>query len=1077
MSSPLNRRHLIVTGGALLVAPGARAQGRGAEAFEIAASETATIDGRHWNMPMPGGTTVDAVHRAVLLRFPSAATEIADLLRAGRVLVQAELALRFAETEIVPEGYLCRDQLGRKLWTASPPSWHVQAWPLRHAWKADRESGPTFNASVNGKRYWARYGARDGRDRGEALDPQELSQYVTEAKFDITRFLSTAVLEREAGARLRWLEQSGFLLAKVETYDSRYRQPNDAYEWAMPTGGHGLRFTAPRLLVSLRRTGGQVAISLPLALRGDWELSQSDGSRPTAVLPTAAEILPRARRAMTPRGEGRPAWERQRLVELMKVAGDQVSLWGRFAGEVDYPAYLKQIREQLALPPRYWLGWEIQDMLLLWHVFRELLPPPVQDHLKAYWQAWLQPELPTSAFVHPQSRDAIDYWQRNKDWRGRASFFRNGYNYAVSTQNFNHTAAMGALLGGAMIGSDFAMADGRNGLEKLALRYWAFLDGSTQEMLDHYYLSITLSAQKMFADFGPTPVDRLMGRILVDRTMELLITAWQPRLRRFVSSSGRARLAGVLVEQDGIYGALHTVSKDGALMHLDHGADGTVHGLPVWGYDFPPGRVAIQTLQQPWAPTWMAGLIDDKPVPFEETAAETTRGNFKPPLWRRSYLGRWHGLASADIRGGTLDVMAQWVREPKKAARMEDLGTLTVRYAANEPNLANTSEGASAQAGLPLTFQSRNRAIVFAKPHSNRERFLRAFDKGERDAVTQFATVIGLWSFAERRDWEIFVGDQKVTSFPHRSAAGQRILIRDGVSYLAILPIGATDLGRDAEVEIGPGGSGKAPPTNAVIAPALTISIFNLRRPAPVPLASLDARTLASRTYGGFVLEMGDADQHGSFDAFARHIRANQLTTNWRDDRGQLDVSYRSGNDLMEATFSAEFGQPSETHFAIDPGQQERAIPVRKLNGQWPYLPAGLERDTTWAQQGTSGRLEKNGAVLTTEPGRKAYLISDPVSGAVVAYNPLPDPQNFALATKNGASFRADGKVGLLRLEYRPWTREVDIAHALKPDQKGDDLARRLTLSGLAEAPRVTVNGRRAEVTGAPLEFHIALTP
>jgi hypothetical protein len=1077
MSAAVNRRRLILSGGALLAAPRALAQGRGAEAFEIAAAETATIDGRHWNAPMPGGMTMDAVHRAVLLRFPTAATEIADLLRSGRVLAQAELALRFAGTEIVPEGYLCREQLGRKLWTENPPSWHVQAWPLRHAWKSDRESGPTFNASVNGKRYWARYGARDGRDRGEALEAQELSHYQTEARLDITRLLSTAVLEAEPGARLRWLEQAGFLLAKIETYDSRYRQQGDAYEWAMPTGGHGLSFAAPRLLLAMRRTGGQVAITLPLALRGDWELAQGDGSRATAVLPSAAEIMQRARQAMTPRGEGRPAWERQRLIELMRIGGDEVSAWGLFAGEVDNAAYLKQIREQLAVPPRYWLGWEIQDMLLLWHVFRALLPAPVQDHLKAYWQAWLQPDLPTDAFVHPQSRDAIDYWRRNKDWRGRASFFRDGYNYAVSTQNFNHTAAMGALLGGAMIGSDWSMADGRNGLEKLALRFWAFLDGSTQEMLDHYYLSITLSAQKMFADFGPTPVDRLMGRILVDRTMELLITDWQPRLRRFVSSSGRARLAGVLVEQDGIYGALHTVSKDGALMHLDTGADGKVHGLPVWGYDFPPGRVAIQALAQPWAPAWMSGLIDDKPVPFEETAAETTRGNFKPPLWRRSYLGRWHGLASADIRGGTIDVMAQWVREPKKATRMEDLGTLTVRYAANEPNLANTSEGASAQAGLPLTFQSRNRAIVFAKPHSNRARLLDAFDKGERDTVRQLATVIGLWSFAARRDWEIFVGGQKVTSFPHRSTASQRILIRDGVSYLAILPMGATDLGRDAEIEIGPGGSGKAPPTNAVIAPALTISILNLRKPAPVPLASLDARVLATRTYGSFVLEMADAGQHGSFENFVRHIGAATLAATWREDRGQLEVSYKSGNDLMEATFSAEFGQPGETHFAINPGQQERAIPRRLLNGQWPYLPAGLDRDTTWAQQGTSGRLEKNGAVLTTEPGRKAYLIADPVSGNVVAYNPLPDPQAWTLTTKEGATFKADGPIGLLRLEYRPGSQEIEVSHALKADQKSDSVARRIIVTGLPPGFAVTVNGQRLTRTGAGSSYEIGLGP
>jgi hypothetical protein len=297
------------------------------------------------------------------------------------------------------------------------------------------------------------------------------------------------------------------------------------------------------------------------------------------------------------------------------------------------------------------------------------------------------------------------------------------------------------------------------------------------------------------------------------------------------------------------------------------------------------------------------------------------------------------------------------------------------------------------------------------------------------------------------------------------------------VSYLAILPIAPTDLGRDAEIEIGPGGSGKAPPGNAVIAPALTVSMFNLRRPKPVPIGSLDWRTLAGRTYGAFVLELGDAEQHGSFDAFARHIKANTLAATWQPDRSLLEVSYRSGSDLMEATFSTAFGQPSETHFAIDPGQQEKAIRMRRLNGQWPYLPAGLERDTTWAQQGTTGRLEKNGAVLTTEPGRKAYLIADPRSGGVVAYNPLPDPQVWVLTTKDGASFKPAGKVGLLRLEYRPWSREVEISHALKADQKGEDLARRLTISGLAQAPRVTVNGRRADVSGAAPDFQVALTP
>src|SRR6185312_9837513 len=103
------RRSLIITAASVatpLAAPPAFAQ-RGQDSFEITQSETATLDGRQWDTPLPGGTTMDAVHRSVLLRFPGAADRIADLLRAGRVLLKAELVLRFASTEIVPDGYLC----------------------------------------------------------------------------------------------------------------------------------------------------------------------------------------------------------------------------------------------------------------------------------------------------------------------------------------------------------------------------------------------------------------------------------------------------------------------------------------------------------------------------------------------------------------------------------------------------------------------------------------------------------------------------------------------------------------------------------------------------------------------------------------------------------------------------------------------------------------------------------------------------------------------------------------------------------------------------------------------------------
>ena len=1073
MSHRLTRSRFLRTAGittALLAANRASAQpGLDTETVRIGSFETSTIDGRQWDRPLAGGRTVDAVHRSVLLRFPGAGDAIALVLRRGRVLVRAELVLDYEGYEIIPDGYTCRDGLGRKVWTEDPPTWHVQAWPLRRPWAADPATGPTFNASANGLRYWARYGATDPtHDRFEGLlEPKEMSLQNREARFDITPLFATNVLAPSAGGRLLMPERCGFLLRKLETYDTRYRERGNAYEWQMPIGGHGLTFASAHLLLTLRPIAGTVAVTLP-ADRGAAP-RVADGSKPTAVLAPMAEIAQRARQVAERSLAGRPAWQVDRIRELWKVGGDNVSPWADVAGPKGEENYRKRLAETMAIPPRYWLGWEIADHLLIWHLFADLLPDPVRDHMKNYWTAWLQPDLPTSAFVPPHSADAIDYWRRNRDWRGRASFFRDGYNYAVSTQNFNHTAAMGALLGGALIDSAHAMGDGRHGLEHLPLRFWGFLDGSTQEMLDPYYLSITLSALKMFRDYGPQPIDRLMGRILVDRTLELLISTYHPALRRFVAAAHRARLAGALVEQDGIFGALHTVSKAGTVNHLDTAHDAVEHDMPAWGYDFPPGRVAMQSLAAPWAPDWVSGPIDDKPLPCEETSTDTTRGTYRPPLWRRTWLGRWHGLASQDVRGGTIDIMGQWVRAPKVATAPAERGLLTVRYVANAPDLATTQGGMVQQAGVTLCFQSRNRAIVFAKPHTNRDRFLAAAG----DGVSSLAAVIGLWNLSDRPTWEVYADDRRLDTFPVKLEAGRRLLIKDGVSYLAIQPLPAADLGRDTAIEIAPGIKGRSEPNGAEVGPALTVSLFNLRRPHPAPARSLDLRTITTRTYNGFVLEMGDEAQHGSFEAFRQHIATTELKAEWNDGRRQLDVAYRSGSDLMEAGFSADFRQSADSTYAIEGGQQERSMPYRRLNGNWPYLPAGIDRDSFWAQQGTTGRLEKAGAVLSTDPGRKAYLIADPGSGAVVGYNPLPDPQSFSLKARDGATFEADGRVGLMRLEYRPWAGEIEIDHAPRPDQAG--LARTITMSGLAAAPKVILNGRAVAVAAAGKTFQIAL--
>ena len=166
---------------------------------------------------------------------------------------------------------------------------------------------------------------------------------------------------------------------------------------------------------------------------------------------------------------------------------------------------------------------------------------------------------------------------------------------------------------------------------------------------------------------------------------------------------------------------------------------------------------------------------------------------------------------------------------------------------------------------------------------------------------------------------------------------------------------------------------------------------------------------------------MGDAQQHGSFEAFARHIDAATLKAEWNEGKRQLDVAYRSGDDLMEAGFTTDFSQSNIDHFPIDPGAQEKAIPLPAAERRLalPAGRAGARHELGAARHDrTAG---EDGAVLATEPGRKAYLIADPPrtwAGAVVGYNPLPDLQAFALthARRRQLQGRRQGRTAACRI-------------------------------------------------------------
>jgi len=1022
----------------------------------ITGAQTAGIDGRAWDRTFPGATTMDAAQRSVLLRFPGAAAQIAARLNEGYTIAKAEVALTFASTELAPEGYIIRTGSMITAMKANPPQWHVIGWVLRKPWIADKALGPTYNAEINGAGYWAKYGASDTtRDRfPQQFGPAELSTKQQEGRLDVTPVLTQPTYGKTLEARLALLDAQGMLLRKWETYDHRYDEYWSAYEWMTPTGGHGLSFKEPKLIITLAPGHTKVGTLPTVEVTTLAEQLGKDGTggKPTAVMPTPEEIKALAERHVAVKPAWMPDWQWERVRELRKIGGGVE--WAQKLESGDPKQYARFINgDIMPTVPRYWKGWSVQDDLLLWYMYKDMLPGPAQDVIKTYWDSWLMPDRPTETLTHAQSLTNQDYYNQTKDWRGKKSFFRGGYNYVISTMNFNHTAPMGALLGGEIIGSERAIADGRHGLEYLPLRLWAWNDGTTQESIDHYYFSITLSGQKMFADFGPTEFDRLMGQSILAKSVEELTSCWHPGLKRFISPSGRTGMPFLWVTQGGLEHIMHTLSHNGTLHDVGNKND---EGMTHYDSNAPAGRIALQTLNGPWAPEWVANMVDEKPLPYAMTTTAKEWGHFaETPLWKRSYLGHHYGMASVDVaRMESVPVQVQWKRVPTAVQTVQDTGTLLIRYTHNIPELLTENGGGVNPGGGNLaTLQHKNTMIVLSSPLDMRLKGeqLHTVDPAK---TTSLQTTIGLFCFQPQPTWELYLDGQRITQYPVSVKAGQRITIKDGVSYVGLIPLPSTDLGRDAEVVISTDGHLEDMQDSGKTKPALSINQYNYKSTRTVAQAGLDP-AVVDQAYGGFVIEASDVTEYPTFDAFQQHITRASLQSRWDATGKTVHVVYANGKDTLEAGFKPEYQVYGGMALPTD-----QCFTYRRVNGQWPYLPKGIDRDSNLTQQGTTGRLEKNGAVLTCDPGRMAYLQTEPITGTYAGFNPLPDPAFFALSVPGGVSVKADGRVGLLRLIVRPKENKVWINYGVKDNQQTPDMATALLVFGLTGKPIIERNGQ-----------------
>lgn len=1058
-----------------------------------------------------GALAFDALERSLLVRFPGAAEKIAERLNQGYAIKRVELALPYKDTEIwppgdpnwpSPDGYQFRMNWGvDKMYRESTPNWHAIAWALRRPWSADAQTGPTFNAFIPGAGYWARFGAQDEtKDRvPQRFGPAEISEKSPEGVLDVTASLTDAAFGKTLAERMRTFSDCGFLVRKWETYDHRYF--NGVYEWGTGAGGRGILIKTPRLKVFFTRDEhaekpGTLAPETDLKALAEKLKASGDGGKPTALMPSGEQLQAWAT-AFGEKPAWMPDWQFERVKELAALkktsSGGTAPFWYDLVGdsvivnrlrkgvrspdgkgwikepEKSEDVYAAWVDQVIGRQPRGWYGFEAAREMNQWYLFNDALPEPAKDAIRAYWTAWLMPDRPTKDLVHPMEDQikhgaktdkgfADEYYARTGDWRGNKSFYRAGFNFTMSTQNFNVSASSGAMLGGSIIQSEYAMADGRHGFEHFPLRLWSWYDGSSQEAVDHYYYAITASGMKAVADFGPSPYDRLMGQSALAKTMEELTACYHPELRRLIAGSSRTSLEYTLGTQDGLQFILHTLSKSGTLHDL--GTQETPAKLLALGHEVPPERIVQQSHTGPWAPEWVANLVDAKPLPFEMTAAYKQWGaHAENPIWRRTYLGKNYGLASTDLPVGRIQVMAQWRRENRKAEQFKDVVTLDMRVGINETRWSNDAAGWIAPLGSQAVFQSKNKLIAVTSPFRNGH-----VQEKAKGGLKSVQSSIALFNFQEAPAWEIYCDGQRVTQLPFKAKALQRFAIKDGVSYLGVIPLPAADLGRSDEVVLQVGEEQEF--EKVKIKAALVFHNYNLKKESD-PKPDWDA---IDKAYGGFVVELGDADEYGNFEAFQKHLAEAKLDTRWEAETQTFHVSYKSGNDLMEmgALTSAAEGAKSTACMAY-----------RKLNGQWPYLAKDVERDSPVAQQTRTGRTEKNGCTVRTEPGRVEYLLTDPASGTFSAFNVLPDLALWSMECPGGIKLQADGRLGLARVTVCPAANKVWVECAFNDAQLArPDRATALALTGFAKPPEVLVNGARVtEPLAAIQDGKVLLVP
>lgn len=1015
----------VLAGAALLHAADA-----GANTLRFDDAQVSLIHARRWDethIPSPGEggeLFFDGVHRFLLLRFPGSAEAIYGKLREGRRIESAHLDLHWSKQEFLSVAdYLWR---GRLLADREEPEWHARAWLLRRPWIACERQGPTWNAYVHGAGYWSLGGARcPFLDRfPEPLGDVKLSSARPRGSIDVTAALTSAACGASVADRLRSLEDHGFLLDKVDP-ERTMRIAAIARMWV----------EQPVLRVVFRETGeaaeiGELSAATDVRALANGLTTHGEGGVPSSRIPDNLAALSAGMRKQP---DGMPDWMWARVREIRSLrtrSYDWINEVYDGLESHDEERFRAALDLLMRVPPGYDVGHFDMDMLMPLTHYGELLPEAVRYHIREYFAAQWTPPYDGSGWPHR--------------FGGRAE---------MGTLNLEANFRTCAVLVGETLSLPELTLTGRRGLEMLN-RQRIYHEGVIEERGDSYYLGITMAQLQALSRFSEDPLTRLKASLAIEKILFEINATYHPGLRRRVSPVGRrqsytaagAPLSALVLAQDVPRAVLHTLSRKGVLIETDREM---AHGVPVMGMgSSAPARVARLA---PWGKAWEANAIDGKPIPFLSVSTDYVRGGvLSEPIYNTTFMGTTYALASANSEMGfQWPVLAAWRRVSAAVERLEELGLMFPWGYANGQLMIRVHPQVGEDGGIavgpqvnPLSaaLQHRNRMIYVMRPPE------RAFLADTvSDGLQSLSTRMHVLSWGDDAEREFWVNGQRIEDLPVELSHGDAITMRDGVSFLGLIPIPATDLGRDRQVWV------------RRESWSLILESFMLDRAETLPDTPQSWEAL-SRATAGWVVELGSEGEHDSFPAFRERFGETRVDTLWDAETRVLHVACHTGGETLEMGVNTAFARAvSETQRPVTeswaPVPPSRLLAYQRVNGQWPWPDRGIDLDCPLGQMGKTARLEKAGATLTTAEGQMALLRVEPVGGVYIGINPFIDPTPFELTTPEGMIVRSEGALGLGRIALCPSENRLWIDCRLPPPN-GDRAAE--TLQQDAEDGRET---------------------